>query len=106
MSAFFWRRGTQGHELEGVPEHEENTHKYINLPLCKQLSFDINLSLGNVVCNCNFVICTVKYTHICALGTAFKHISKGNVGTYKIGELLQHKTLGFFCLGRDPSKYT
>jgi len=27
---------------------------------------------GNVVYNCNFVICTVKYTHTCALGTGFK----------------------------------
>jgi len=27
---------------------------------------------GNVVCNCNFVICTVKYTHTCALGTGLK----------------------------------
>ncbi len=26
----------------------------------------------NVVCNCNFVICIVKYTHTCALGTGFK----------------------------------
>ncbi len=26
----------------------------------------------NVVCSCNFVICTVKYTHTCALGTGFK----------------------------------
>jgi len=24
------------------------------------------------VCNCNFVICIVKYTHTCALGTGFK----------------------------------
>jgi hypothetical protein len=29
-------------------------------------------SFGNVVCNCNFVICTVKYTHTCALGIGFK----------------------------------
>jgi hypothetical protein len=29
----------------------------------------------NVVCNCNFVICTVKYTHTCALGTGFKLVS-------------------------------
>jgi len=28
-----------------------------------------------------------------------------NMGTYKIGELHQHNTLGFFCWG-DPSKYT
>jgi hypothetical protein len=27
---------------------------------------------GNVVCSCNFVIYTVKYTHTCALGTGFK----------------------------------
>jgi hypothetical protein len=27
---------------------------------------------GNVVCSCNFVICTIKYTHTCALGTGFK----------------------------------
>jgi hypothetical protein len=27
---------------------------------------------GNVVCSCNFVICTVKYTHTCALGMGFK----------------------------------
>ncbi len=26
----------------------------------------------NVVCNCNFVICALKYTHTCALGTGFK----------------------------------
>jgi hypothetical protein len=26
----------------------------------------------NVVCSCNFVICTVKYTHTCALGRGFK----------------------------------
>jgi len=25
-------------------------------------------SFGNVVCNCNFVICIVKYTQTCALG--------------------------------------
>jgi hypothetical protein len=29
-------------------------------------------AFGNVVCNCNFVICTIKYTHTCALGTGFK----------------------------------
>jgi hypothetical protein len=29
-------------------------------------------SFGNVICNCNFVICTIKYTHTCALGTRFK----------------------------------
>jgi hypothetical protein len=29
-------------------------------------------SFGNVVCNYNFVICTVKYTHTCASGTGFK----------------------------------
>jgi len=29
-------------------------------------------SFENVVCNCNFVICTIKYTHTCALGTGFK----------------------------------
>jgi len=29
-------------------------------------------SFGNVVYNCNFVICTIKYTHTCALGTRFK----------------------------------
>jgi hypothetical protein len=29
-------------------------------------------SFENAVCNCNFVICTVKYTHTCALGTRFK----------------------------------
>ncbi len=28
----------------------------------------------NVVCSCNFVICNVKYTHTCALGTGFKLI--------------------------------
>jgi len=32
-------------------------------------------SFGNVVCNCNFVICTVKYTHSCALGTGFKLVN-------------------------------
>jgi hypothetical protein len=26
----------------------------------------------NVVCNYNFVTCTVKYTHTCASGTGFK----------------------------------
>jgi hypothetical protein len=26
----------------------------------------------NVVCNYNFVICIVKYTHTCALGMGFK----------------------------------
>jgi hypothetical protein len=26
----------------------------------------------NVVCSCNFVICTIKYTHTCALRTGFK----------------------------------
>jgi hypothetical protein len=25
----------------------------------------------------------------------------GNVGTYKIGELRQHNSLGFFCWGRS-----
>jgi hypothetical protein len=27
---------------------------------------------GNVVCSCNFVTCTVKYTHNCSLGRGFK----------------------------------
>jgi hypothetical protein len=27
---------------------------------------------AHVVCSCNFVLCTVKYTHTCALGTGFK----------------------------------
>jgi hypothetical protein len=31
---------------------------------------------GNVVCNCNFVICTIKYTHTCALGRGFKLVSQ------------------------------
>jgi hypothetical protein len=32
-------------------------------------------------CSCNFVICTVKYTHTCALGTEFKLvICKGRPG--------------------------
>jgi hypothetical protein len=31
-------------------------------------------SFGNVVCNCYFVICTVKYTHTCVLGMRFKLI--------------------------------
>ncbi len=32
----------------------------------------IERGFENVVCSCNFVICTVKYTHTCALGTGFK----------------------------------
>jgi len=28
----------------------------------------------NVVCSCNFVICTVKYTHTCALGMGFSSL--------------------------------
>jgi hypothetical protein len=31
-----------------------------------------NVGFGNVICSYNFVICTVKYTHTCALGTGFK----------------------------------
>jgi len=30
---------------------------------------------GNVICNCNFVICTIKYTHTYALGTGFELVS-------------------------------
>jgi hypothetical protein len=41
------------------------------MALVKQLVERTIESFGNVVCNCNFVICTVKYTHTCALGTGF-----------------------------------
>ncbi len=57
------------------------THEYMNLPLCKQLSFDI----------------------LAFFWLARKHIiSKGNVGIYRIGELLWHNTLGFFCWREIP----
>jgi len=42
------------------------------LALVKWLVERKTKSFGNVVCNCNFVICTIKYTHTCALGTRFK----------------------------------
>jgi len=32
----------------------------------------------NIVCNCNFVILSVKYTHTCALSTRFKYIGLHN----------------------------
>ncbi len=32
----------------------------------------IQRGFGDVVCSCNFVVCTVKYTHTYALGTGFK----------------------------------
>jgi hypothetical protein len=35
-------------------------------------------NFGNVVCNCNFVILFVKYTHTCALSTGFKYIGLHN----------------------------
>jgi hypothetical protein len=42
------------------------------MALVKRLVERKTKSFGNVICNCNFVICTVKYTHTCALGTWFK----------------------------------
>jgi hypothetical protein len=36
------------------------------MTLVKRLVKRKTESFGNVVCNCNFVICTVKYTHTCA----------------------------------------
>jgi len=33
---------------------------------------------GNVVCNCNFVILSIKYTHTCALSTGFKYVGLHN----------------------------
>ncbi len=38
------------------------------MALVKRLVERKTKSFGNVVCNCNFVICIVKYTHTCALG--------------------------------------
>jgi hypothetical protein len=42
------------------------------MALVKRLVKRKTESFGNVVCNCNFVICTVTYTHTCALGMGFK----------------------------------
>jgi len=42
------------------------------MALVKRLVERKTESFGNVVYNCNFVICTVKYTHTYALGTGFK----------------------------------
>jgi len=40
---------------------------------------------GNVVCNCNFVICTIKYTYnTCALGTGFKLVESRGQSMYLI----------------------
>jgi hypothetical protein len=47
-----------------VPESE--------MALVKRLVERKTKSFENVVCNCNFVICTVKYTHTCTLGMGFK----------------------------------
>jgi hypothetical protein len=57
---------SQGHKQ---PKHQDyqrpRSHGYMWNVVYKR-------GFGNVVCNCNFVICTVKYTHTCALGTEFK----------------------------------
>jgi hypothetical protein len=45
------------------------------MALVKRLVERKTESFGNVVCNCKFVICTVKYTHTYALGTWFKLVS-------------------------------
>jgi len=41
------------------------------MALVKHLVEKKTKSFGNVVYNCNFVICTIKYTHTYALGTGF-----------------------------------
>ncbi len=46
----------------------------INSPKKNLAMWYIERGFGNVVCSCNFVICTVKYTHTCALGMGFKLI--------------------------------
>ncbi len=52
------------------------------MALVKRLVERKTESFGNVVCNCNFVICTVKYTHTCVLGRGFnleKNIKTGSM---------------------------
>ncbi len=44
------------------------------MALVKRLVERKTKSFGNVICTCNFVICTIKYTHTCALGARFKLI--------------------------------
>jgi len=44
----------------------------------------ISRGFGNVVCSCNFVICTVKYTQTYGLGTRFKLVYIYKRCNYKI----------------------
>ncbi len=58
----------------------------------------IQKGFGNVVYSCNFVICTVKYTHTCALSTGFKLvIVKKNVTKFFILSFIL-KLLQMICL--------
>jgi hypothetical protein len=54
--------------------HKQCKHQDFQQPGSRWIHAEcgIKRGFGNVVCSCNFVICTVKYTHTCALGTGFK----------------------------------
>ncbi len=57
-----------------LTSHKQCKHQDFQRLGSPQIHAECGIQRGfrNVVCSCNFVICTVKYTHTCALGTGFK----------------------------------
>jgi hypothetical protein len=45
--------------------HKECKHQDFQRPGSRWIHAECGIQGGNVVCSCNFVICTVKYTHLC-----------------------------------------
>jgi hypothetical protein len=48
---------------------------------------------AKIVCSCNFVICTIKYTHTCALGTGFKLVNTNKCMERRVNKLQYHRGL-------------
>ncbi len=66
--------------IRAIPFHKKNVRMCrknkiqvqtikINFPKKNLAMWYIERGFGNVVCSCNFVICTIKYTYTCALST-------------------------------------
>ncbi len=54
--------------------HKQCKHQDFQRPGSQWIHAECGIYRGfeSVVCSCNFVICTVKYTDTCALGMGFK----------------------------------
>jgi len=69
-----------------LTSHKQCKHQDFQRPRSRWIHAKCGLSrgFGNVVCSCNFVICTIKYTQTYALGTGFKLVYICKRCNYKI----------------------